>query len=163
MFDFIVVTLEETSEISQRQLVEQETRELRVEAQPVTFTKKLQSLEADEGSTVTLRCETSEPLVSVEWKKEAQVLTSGDKYRIKQQASANELLITQVVPEDSGDYSCVCGTQTTTACVKIMAMKPPASLPAAKVETKIPEDKEKAEGINVHMAFSFTCPVQSGI
>ncbi|XP_061549134.1 obscurin isoform X5 [Phycodurus eques] len=140
-----VVTLQQTTEISKKQLVKQETRELRVEAQPVTFTKKLQSTEADEGSMVTLRCETWKPLVSVEWKKGAQVLTYGDKYWIKQQACANELLITQVVPEDSGDYSCVCGEQTTTASVKIKGIKPPASLPVAKVETKILESKEHFE------------------
>ncbi|XP_061652378.1 obscurin isoform X4 [Phyllopteryx taeniolatus] len=141
----VAVTLQQTTEISKEQLVKQETRELRVEAQPVTFTKKLQSTEADEGAMVTLGCETSKPLVSVEWKKGAQVLTYGDKYRIKQQACANELLITQVVPEDSGDYSCVCGEQTTTASVKIKGIKPPASLPAAKVETKMLESKEHFE------------------
>ncbi|XP_049602920.1 obscurin isoform X5 [Syngnathus scovelli] len=140
-----VVTLQQTSEISKQQVVKQETRELRVEAQAVTFAKQLQSLEADEGSAVTLRCETSKPLVSVEWKKGTQVLTYGDKYRMKQQACTNELLIIRVGPEDSGDYSCVCGEQTTTAHVKIKATKPPASLPAAKVETKIQQSKEKVE------------------
>nr|XP_049602917.1 obscurin isoform X4 [Syngnathus scovelli] len=144
-----VVTLQQTSEISKQQVVKQETRELRVEAQAVTFAKQLQSLEADEGSAVTLRCETSKPLVSVEWKKGTQVLTYGDKYRMKQQACTNELLIIRVGPEDSGDYSCVCGEQTTTAHVKIKATKPPASLPAAKVETKIQQSKEKVEVVTL--------------
>ncbi|XP_061150952.1 obscurin isoform X3 [Syngnathus typhle] len=144
-----VVTLQQTSEISNQQIVKQETRELRVEAQAVTFTKQLQSLEADEGSAVTLRCETSKPLVSVEWKKGTQVLTYGDKYRMKQQACANELLMVRVGPEDSGDYSCVCGEQTTTAHVKIKATKPAASLPAAKVETKILQSKGKVEVVTL--------------
>lgn len=91
-------------------------------ALPPSFTVKLRSLEADEGSRVTLRCETSKPLVPVEWKKGAQLLTYGQKYQLKQQACEIELLINQAEPEDSGDYSCVCGEQTTTACVKIKGM-----------------------------------------
>ncbi|XP_035994194.1 obscurin isoform X16 [Fundulus heteroclitus] len=92
-----------------------------VKALPATFVKKMESLEAEEGASVTLHCELSKPGVPVEWKKGTQVLKSGEKYQMKQKASVNELIITKVVPEDSGDYSCVCGDQKTTASLKIKA------------------------------------------
>ncbi|XP_023191843.1 obscurin isoform X15 [Xiphophorus maculatus] len=118
---------------------------LKIKAQPVTFKQKLESREAEEGASVTLRCELSKPGVSVEWKKGSQALKSGEKYQIKQKASVNELIINKLVPEDSGDYSCLCGDQKTTANLKIKAVKlsPPPS--AAKPEPKTQETKEKIE------------------
>uniref|UniRef100_A0A3B3WZ75 Ig-like domain-containing protein n=1 Tax=Poecilia mexicana TaxID=48701 RepID=A0A3B3WZ75_9TELE len=88
-------------------------------AQPAIFKQKLEKQEAEEGASVTLQCELSKPGVSVQWKKGTQVLKSGEKYQMKQKASVNELIISKVVPEDSGDYSCVCGDQKTTANLKI--------------------------------------------
>ncbi|XP_076733183.1 obscurin isoform X13 [Maylandia zebra] len=97
------------------------TASLSIKAQPVTFRQKLESLEAEEGGSVTLRCELSKVGVPVEWKKGTQVLKSGERYKMKQKASMNELVIEKVVPEDSGDYSCVCGDQKTTASLNIKA------------------------------------------
>ncbi|XP_069366632.1 obscurin isoform X32 [Paralichthys olivaceus] len=94
---------------------------VKVNALPPTFIQKLKTQEAEEGVEITLHCELSKPGVSVEWKKGSQILKSGEKYQMKQKASVNELLINKVVPEDSGDYSCVCGDQTTTASLKIKA------------------------------------------
>uniref|UniRef100_A0A3P9LZ12 Ig-like domain-containing protein n=1 Tax=Oryzias latipes TaxID=8090 RepID=A0A3P9LZ12_ORYLA len=74
----------------------------------------LKSQDAEEGASITLSCELSKPGLPVEWKKGTQVLRSGEKYQMKQNASVNELLINKVVPEDSGEYSCVCGDQKTT-------------------------------------------------
>ncbi|XP_043991327.1 obscurin isoform X20 [Gambusia affinis] len=121
------------------------TANLKIKAQPVTFKQKLESREAEEGASVTLRCELSKPEVPVEWKKGTQVLKSGEKYQMKQKASVNELIISKVVQEDSGDYHCVCGDQKTTANLKIKAVKlsPPPS--AAKPEPKAQETKEKTE------------------
>ncbi|XP_055739563.1 obscurin isoform X6 [Salvelinus fontinalis] len=97
------------------------TAGLKIKAQPVTFKHKLESQEAEEGGNVTLHCELSKPGVPVEWRKGTQVLKSGEKYQMKQKESVSELLISKVVPEDSGDYSCVCGDQKTTAGLKIKA------------------------------------------
>ncbi|XP_015254434.1 PREDICTED: obscurin isoform X14 [Cyprinodon variegatus] len=94
---------------------------LTVKALPTTIVKHLESQEAEEGASVSLHCELSKPGVPVEWKKGTQVLKSGEKYQMKQKASVNELIITKVVPEDSGEYSCVCGDQKTTASLKIKA------------------------------------------
>ena len=85
----------------------------------MTFKHNLEKQEAEEGASVTLRCELSKPGVPVEWKKGTQVLKSGEKYQMKQKATVNELLINKVLPEDGGDYSCVCGDQKTTAHLNI--------------------------------------------
>uniref|UniRef100_A0A672IGF5 Ig-like domain-containing protein n=1 Tax=Salarias fasciatus TaxID=181472 RepID=A0A672IGF5_SALFA len=93
--------------------------ELACAALPPTFIRPLQSQEAEEGGSVTLRCELSKSGVPVEWKKGSDVLKAGEKYQVKQEASVSELLIDKVQPGDSGDYSCVCGEQKTTASISI--------------------------------------------
>ncbi|XP_061150963.1 obscurin isoform X13 [Syngnathus typhle] len=117
------------------------TARVQIKALPLTFTKKLQSQEAQEGSEVTLRCETSKPAAPVEWKKGRQVLKSGDKYQMKQQACVNELHIRQTLPEDSGDYSCVCGDNNTAASITIKAQ--PVTF------TKKLQNQEAREGSSV--------------
>ncbi|KAK5889158.1 hypothetical protein CesoFtcFv8_015186 [Champsocephalus esox] len=121
------------------------TASLKINAQPVTFKQKLESQEAEEGASVTLRCEISKHGVPVEWKKGTKVLKSGEKYQMKQEASVNELLINKVLPEDSGDYSCVCGDLKTTASLKINALKLAAPPSASKPEFKSQESKETIE------------------
>ncbi|CAB1317345.1 unnamed protein product [Coregonus sp. 'balchen'] len=129
------------------------TASLKIKAQLVTFKHKLESQEAEEGSNVTLHCELSKPGVPVEWRKGTQVLKSGEKYQIKQKESVSDLLISKVVPEDSGDYSCMCGDQKTTASLKIkvgcfiIAVKRPAPPVSPKQEppkqdTKLEEGRE---------------------
>eukprot|EP00063_Salmo_salar_P021263 XP_013996098.1 PREDICTED: obscurin isoform X25 [Salmo salar] len=118
------------------------TASLKIKAQPVTFKYKLQRQEAEEGGSVTLHCELSKPGVPVEWRKGTQVLKSGEKYQMKQKESVSELLISKVVPEDSGDYSCVCGDQKTTASLKIKALK--YSAPPVTPKQEEPQ-KEKAK------------------
>nr|XP_040027513.1 obscurin isoform X12 [Gasterosteus aculeatus aculeatus] len=92
---------------------------VKVNALPPNYVQKLESQEAEEGASVTLRCELSKPGVPVEWKKGTETLKSGEMYQMKQKACVNELLINKVEPEDSGDYSCVCGDQKTSASIKI--------------------------------------------
>ncbi|TWW73805.1 Obscurin, partial [Takifugu flavidus] len=122
------------------------TARINIKAQPVTFRQKLDSQEAEEGSTLTLQCELSKPGVPVEWKKGTQVLKPGGKYQMKQKASINELVINSVSPEDSGDYSCVCGEQKTTARINIKAVKL-TSASTTKGEAKRQEIKETVEAI----------------
>ncbi|XP_052332741.1 obscurin-like isoform X28 [Oncorhynchus keta] len=123
------------------------TATINVNALPVTFKHKLESQEAEEGGSVTLHCELSKPGVHVEWRKGTQVLKSGEKYQMKQKESVSELLISKVVPEDSGDYSCVCGEQKSTASLKIKG--------APVVFKKELESQEAVEGGSV----SLTCEI----
>jgi len=90
---------------------------------PPTFKQKLEAQEAEEGAGVTLCCELSKPGVPVEWRKGTQILKGGEKYQMKQKASVNQLLIDKLEPDDSGDYSCVCGDQKTSASLKINGRK----------------------------------------
>ncbi|XP_035527008.1 obscurin isoform X38 [Morone saxatilis] len=126
------------------------TASLKIKAQPVTFKQKLESQEAEEGASVTLCCEISKPGVPVEWKKGTQVLKSGEKYQMKQKASVNELLINKVLPEDSGDYSCVCGDQKTTASLKIKAQ-------AVTFKQKL-ESQEAEEGADITLCCEISKP-----
>ncbi|XP_031662312.1 obscurin isoform X12 [Oncorhynchus kisutch] len=125
------------------------TASLKIKAQLVTFKHKLESQEAEEGGSVTLHCELSKPGVPVEWRKGTQVLKSGEKYQLKQNESVSELLISKVLPEDSGDYSCVCGDQKTTASLKIKG--------APVVFKKELESQEAVEGGSV----SLTCEISA--
>lgn len=68
---------------------------------------------------MTLCCELSKPSTPVQWKKGDDVLTSGEKYQMKQSGSTLELLIRKSQPEDSGTYSCVCDDTKTTATIII--------------------------------------------
>ncbi|XP_026114237.1 obscurin isoform X23 [Carassius auratus] len=92
-----------------------------VNALPVVFKHELQNLECDEGGSATLSCELSKPGVPVQWKKGSHVIRSEGKYVIRQTASKVELKITDLKPEDEGDYTCVCGDKATTANMKIKA------------------------------------------
>ncbi|XP_055084469.1 LOW QUALITY PROTEIN: obscurin-like [Periophthalmus magnuspinnatus] len=118
---------------------------LSVKAQPVTFTQKLQSVEAEEGTSVSLRCELSKPGLSVQWKKGTQSLKSGDRHQLKQRECVNELLITKILPEDSGDYICVCGDQQTIATLSVKAIKPEAPSIISKDKDR---DKQKKQVVN---------------
>ncbi|XP_041913572.1 obscurin isoform X1 [Alosa sapidissima] len=95
--------------------------ELNVKALPPTFIKELKNLEAEEGNSVMLRCELSKPGASVEWRKGAELLRTGEKYQTRQREGVVELLIRKALPEDSGVYTCVCKEQKTAAIVSITA------------------------------------------
>ncbi|CAI5639462.1 unnamed protein product [Oreochromis niloticus] len=95
---------------------------LKVHAVPITFIQQLKNMQAEEGSSVILRCEISKPGIPVEWRKEDEVLKNSVKYQIRKRETTLELLIWKPVPEDGGVYSCVCADQMTSATVKITAL-----------------------------------------
>ncbi|XP_069770989.1 obscurin-like isoform X13 [Narcine bancroftii] len=95
---------------------------LKINAIPVLFKQELQNKEAEEGTTTTLHCEISKSNTSVEWKKGTMVLHSSDKYKIKKNGPINELLIRNLKPEDTGEYTCVSGEQQSTASLKVKAL-----------------------------------------
>ncbi|XP_028301065.1 obscurin isoform X2 [Gouania willdenowi] len=95
---------------------------LKVQAIPITFIQQLKNIQAEEGSSVVLRCEISKPGVPVEWRRDQELLRNGVKFQIRKRETNLELLIWKPVPEDSGLYSCVCADQMSTATVKITAL-----------------------------------------
>ncbi|XP_029562286.1 obscurin isoform X3 [Salmo trutta] len=98
------------------------TASLKVHAIPISFTQQLKNVQAEEGNSLTLRCELSKPGVPVEWRKGGELLKNGVKFQIRKRETISELQIWKAVPEDSGVYSCECADQKTTATVKISAL-----------------------------------------
>ena len=91
-------------------------------ALPASFTEELKNQEKNQGETVTLGCKLSKPAADVQWKKGSEILKAGEKYQMKQKETSCELQIVNVKVEDSGEYSCMCGDQKTSATVKINGM-----------------------------------------
>ncbi|XP_038858991.1 obscurin [Salvelinus namaycush] len=98
------------------------TASLKVHAIPISFTQQLKNVQAQEGSSFTLRCELSKPGVPVEWRKGEGLLKNGVKFQIRKRETISELQMWKTVPDDSGVYSCECADQKTTATVKISAL-----------------------------------------
>uniref|UniRef100_A0AAV2KUE1 Obscurin n=1 Tax=Knipowitschia caucasica TaxID=637954 RepID=A0AAV2KUE1_KNICA len=97
----------------------QTTAELIVQDTPPSFKTRLRNQEAMEGSSVVLCCELDKPASSVEWRRRGELLRNGDKYQIKKKESALELTIMSLDLDDSGEYTCKCGDQRTTATVTV--------------------------------------------
>ncbi|KAM8873968.1 obscurin isoform 3-T3 [Spinachia spinachia] len=95
---------------------------VKVVAVPATFTTSLKSQEAEEGNSVTLRCELSKKGVPVQWQRDTLVIseqTYRGKYQMKLEGKSAQMTILTVRSEDAGKYSCVTGDQKTTAEVRV--------------------------------------------
>ena len=91
-------------------------------AVPATFKVSLKSQEAEEGNSVTLRCELSKKGVPVQWQRDTELLSEEiyrGKYQMKLDGKTAQMTILNVQPEDAGRYSCITGDQKTTAEVKV--------------------------------------------
>lgn len=55
----------------------------------------------------------------VEWKKGQEVLKASRKYKMSQDGVVAKLIIHELDVEDTGDYTCVCGDQQTTATLTV--------------------------------------------
>ncbi|XP_063088892.1 obscurin isoform X2 [Cavia porcellus] len=93
---------------------------LTVKALPAKFTEGLKNEEATEGATATLRCVLSKE-APVEWKKGTVTLRDGDRHRLRQAGATCELQIHGLALADAGEYSCVCGQESTLGTLTIRA------------------------------------------
>ena len=66
-----------------------------------------------------LCCELSKE-ASVEWRKGPKTLRAGDRLSLRQHGAMCELEICALVMADSGEYSCVCGQERTSATLTVM-------------------------------------------
>ncbi|XP_041899175.1 obscurin isoform X8 [Corvus kubaryi] len=101
---------------------QQTTAVLTVHALPAFFKEGLKNREATDGATAALRCELSKVGVPVEWKKGDKALKPSEKYRMRQEDTAAELLIRDLEVEDTGEYTCLCGDQKTSAVLTVHAL-----------------------------------------
>ncbi|XP_037325748.2 obscurin isoform X2 [Pungitius pungitius] len=95
---------------------------VKVVAVPATFTTSLKSQEAEEGNSVTLRCELSKKGVPVQWQRDTLVIseqTYRGKYQMKLEGKSAQMTILTLRSEDAGKYSCIAGDQKTTAEVRV--------------------------------------------
>ncbi|XP_029139630.1 obscurin [Protobothrops mucrosquamatus] len=97
---------------------------LSVQALKPEFTQQLKGEKADEGSTARFCCEVTLPKAPAEWRKDGARIHASPKYDIRQNRGIHELLILNLEPEDSGEYSCIVGDQTTSAMLSVQALKP---------------------------------------
>ncbi|XP_060776992.1 obscurin isoform X3 [Neoarius graeffei] len=97
------------------------TAKLTVQVLPAIFTHELKDQKALEKESVTWSCELSKPGIPVQWRKGEVVLRSCAKYEFRQDGHLVQLIIRDLDPEDSGDYTCDSGDQKTTAHLKVKA------------------------------------------
>lgn len=64
---------------------------------------------AVEDETVTLACTISDPKANVIWIRNNMAIQAGLKYDLRKNGAFHELCIYNVVPEDSGTYTCDTG------------------------------------------------------
>uniref|UniRef100_A0A673X069 Ig-like domain-containing protein n=1 Tax=Salmo trutta TaxID=8032 RepID=A0A673X069_SALTR len=84
---------------------------------PISFTQQLKNVQAEEGNSLTLRCELSKPGVPVEWRKGGELLKNGVKFQIRKRETISELqiwkadgvctlVIINMSAIDTGVYTC---------------------------------------------------------
>lgn len=62
-----------------------------------------------EGETVTLACTISDPKASVTWRRNDMIISAGLKYDLRNNGAFHQLRIHNLVPDDSGTYTCDTG------------------------------------------------------
>lgn len=88
-------------------------------ARPVQFREGLKDLEVPEGGAATLRCVLSSMAAPVEWRRGDEVLRPGGKYSLRQEGAVLELVVRDLRPQDTGQYSCHFGDQMTLAMLTV--------------------------------------------
>nr|DBA25321.1 TPA: hypothetical protein GDO54_012866 [Pyxicephalus adspersus] len=98
---------------------QQTTAKLSVQELPPKFVEELKNKEEVEGQEAIFHCQLTKPNAQVEWKKGHQTLKNCDKYKMRLQGVHAELIITNLDLKDSGNYTCLCGEEATTATLTV--------------------------------------------
>ncbi|XP_077101390.1 obscurin isoform X26 [Siphateles boraxobius] len=126
---------------------------LTVKGQPAYFQKELENQNAIEGDSITLRCELSKLVKSVEWRKGGVVIQPSKKFEMKQEGCVLELHVHDLEPEDNGYYTCDAGDQLTTASVTVQD-------PNVEVVSAM-EDQHVAENQPAEFICQYSRPVKA--
>ncbi|KAG1944397.1 obscurin-like protein [Pimephales promelas] len=124
------------------------TAKLTVKVVPARFKGQMKNQQVTEGGKVLLSCELSKPGCQVQWKKGTENVKHGGRYQITQRDTMFELQISEVVTEDSGEYSCECGNEKTTASVVVSA------LPAVFKRELQSQEGEEGDSVTLHCELS---------
>ncbi|KAH0514277.1 Obscurin, partial [Microtus ochrogaster] len=127
---------------------------LRVTALPVHFRESLKDVEVPEGRAATLRCVLSSVAAPVEWRHGEDILKSSSKYSLRQDGAVLELVIRDLQPQDSGQYSCSFGDQTTSATLTV---KP---LPARFIDDLRSQEATESTTVTLRCRMSKAAPVE---
>ncbi|XP_040910985.1 obscurin isoform X6 [Toxotes jaculatrix] len=109
------------------------------------FVEALKDSQADESSSVTLKCETAQTPSTVIWLKGHTELKAGGRYEMSQKERVLILTIKHLEEKDTDIYTCDVGTAKSMAKVTVKAVKLSAPPSAAVLESKRQETKEAME------------------
>ncbi|XDA76184.1 hypothetical protein R6Z07M_006299 [Ovis aries] len=115
------LTVEDAGEYSCVCGQERTSASLTVTAPQVVFRKPLQSLQAEEGTSAILQCELSKPGATVVWSKGGLEVQADGRREPRQRGHVAELVLRGLRREDTGEYTCSCGSQTTSATLSVTA------------------------------------------
>ncbi|OWK11577.1 hypothetical protein Celaphus_00002898 [Cervus elaphus hippelaphus] len=115
------LTVEDAGEYSCMCGQEKTSATLTVRAPQVVFRKPLQSLQAEEGASASLQCELSEPGAAVVWSKGGLEVQADERRELRQRGRVAELVLRGLRREDTGEYTCSCGSQATSATLSVTA------------------------------------------
>ena len=95
-------------------------------AASVFFEKELESKVVLEGTSVVLSCEVSSVTVPVTWRKDACLVTDGERFTLKKKGPVHTLEIRKLSLEDAGEYSCITRGKKTTAMLVVKGRPTPS-------------------------------------
>ncbi|XP_040910986.1 obscurin isoform X7 [Toxotes jaculatrix] len=113
------------------------------------FVEALKDSQADESSSVTLKCETAQTPSTVIWLKGHTELKAGGRYEMSQKERVLILTIKHLEEKDTDIYTCDVGTAKSMAKVTVKAVKLSAPPSAAVLESKRQETKEAMEAVTL--------------
>ncbi|XP_023933258.1 titin isoform X1 [Lingula anatina] len=88
---------------------------------PIKFVTPLTGQSVKEGETVTMECEINKPNQKPQWLKNDTPITPSDRYTMKSDGNKHKLTITDVQPDDAGNFTIKVEDQTSDATLEVEA------------------------------------------
>lgn len=87
---------------------------------PSKVVRELQNITVEEKTlSITLSCEFTPTPKVVRWYKDLSLIESSDRFKFMQTKNVTELMISHLIPEDSGEYRCKSSNAQTTATLTV--------------------------------------------
>ncbi|XP_073532982.1 obscurin [Phyllobates terribilis] len=101
---------------------QQTTAMITVQELPVLFKEGLKNCEVSEHGEAVFQCQVTKPNAQLQWMKGQKALHPSDKYKMHQERLNAELVIRDINPKDSGNYTCVIDEEATTATLTVIEL-----------------------------------------